>query len=129
MNKTVKVDALAKALEDILSDYADNVTEGTKAAVRQVAEQAKKETKADSPRLTGRYRRGWAIREEKQRMSSQAIIHNRTSYQLTHLLEKGHALKKVGRLIGHVRAFPHIGPAEERAVKNLEEAVQNLAQG
>ena len=129
MSRTVKVDELAKALEDILSDYAGNMTEGTKAAVKKVAEQAKKETKADSPKLTGKYRRGWAVREEIERMSSQAIIHNRTDYQLTHLLEKGHALKRGGRMLGYVRAFPHIGPAEERAVKNLEEAVQKLAQG
>ena len=127
MARAVRLDGFTQAVEQILQEYAGNVTEGTKAAVKKVAEQAKKETQAASPRRTGRYKRGWAVKEEVQRLSSEAIVHNRTSYQLTHLLEKGHALKRGGRTIGHVRAFPHIGPAEERAIRNLEEAVERIA--
>ena len=49
---------------------------------------------------------------------------------MTHLLEKGHAIKnkKGGISYGDVEAFPHIAPEEERwnneFVKRCEEAVQ-----
>ncbi len=127
MARTVKLDGFTQAVEQILQEYAGNVTEGTKAAVKKVAEQAKKETQAASPRRTGRYKRGWAVKEEVQRLSSEAIVHNRTSYQLTHLLEKGHAVKRGGRTIGQAYAHPHIRDAEQNAIKNLQEAIEKIA--
>ena len=47
--------------------------------------------------------------------------YNDKHYQLTHLLEKGHALVNGGR----ARAFPHIGPVAERAEENL---IDNILQ-
>ena len=62
-------------------------------------------------------------------MRADIIIHNRTDYQLTHLLEKGHILKRGGRTLGRVPAKVHIAPVEERAIKNLEEAIEKIAKG
>lgn len=129
MSRTVKPDALAVAIQDILTAYGDHVTEGMKEAIKKVANEAKKEVKAASPKRTGKYRKGWAVKDTSTRLSAEAIVHNRTDYQLTHLLEKGHALRRGGRTIGHVKAYPHIGPAEEAAVKNIEKAVQRIAEG
>lgn len=129
MSRTVKVDKLAEAINEILDAYGEHVTEGMKEAVKKIANEAKRETRNASPKRTGKYRKGWAVKDTSTRLSAEAIVHNRTSYQLTHLLEKGHALRRGGRTIGHVKAFPHIGPAEERAVKNFEKAVEKLAEG
>ena len=125
-----KLTDLDKTVNEILTDYANDLTEGVRQAVKTVANNAKEETKAASPvrdrgRRRGRYRRGWTVRTEDTRLSSTSIIHNRTDYQLTHLLEKGHALRGGGRS----KAIPHIGPAEEKAIRELEKAVQILAQG
>lgn len=129
MSRTVKADKLADAVNEILKAYGDHVTAGMKEAVKKIADEAKRETRNASPKRTGKYRKGWAVKDTSTRLSAEAIVHNRTSYQLTHLLEKGHALRRGGRTIGHVKAFPHIGPAEERAVKNFEKAVEKLAEG
>jgi len=129
MSRTVKADKLADAVNEILKAYGDHVTAGMKEAVKKIANEAKRETRNASPKRTGKYRKGWAVKDTSTRLSAEAIVHNRTSYQLTHLLEKGHALRRGGRTIGHVKAFPHIGPAEERAVKNFEKAVEKLAEG
>lgn len=131
MSRTVKADKLAEAINEILDAYGEHVTEGTKEAVKKIAEQAKKETRAASPKQTGKYRKGWAVKDTSTRLSAESIVYNRTRYQLTHLLEKGHALRRGGRTIGkgQTDAFPHIGPAEENAVKNFEKVVKRLAEG
>ena len=40
-------------------------------------------------------------------------VYNKKHYQLTHLLEKGHQLRKGGRKVGNVKAFEHIAPVNE----------------
>lgn len=59
------------------------------------------------------YRKGWRVK----RSGKKFIVHNKTDYQLTHLLEKGHALRRGGRKIGETREFPHIIPAAEDALE------------
>lgn len=138
----VKVDKLGEAVAKILQEYGNNVTEGTKRAVVAVARLAKKETKAGSPRKAGgygknidrrpgEYRKGWKVRENiLDRFRTDAIVHNRTDYQLTHLLERGHDVTRAkgGPVLGRARAFPHIEPAKEHAMKNLQEAVKKVAE-
>lgn len=124
--RRVKITELNTAITEILDEYGDNVTEATKKAVLSVAKIAKQETQAGAPYRSGKYRQGWAVKEDAiDRFRTDAIVHNRTRYQLAHLLEKGHALRGGGR----VPAFVHIAPAEEKAIKNLEEAVKKIAEG
>lgn len=52
-------------------------------------------------------------------------IHNKTDYQLTHLLEKGHAKRNGGRVNPEV----HIRPNEERAVKEFESRIKGAIEG
>ena len=125
-----KLTDLDKAINEILTDYVGQMTEGMKEAVEIVADNAKEETKAASPvgkkgRKRGKYRKGWAVRTEEERMSATSIVHNRTDYQLAHLLEKGHALRQGGR----TKPIPHIEPAEQKAISELQRMVEKLAQG
>ena len=130
--RRVKLINLDDAITDILAEYVGNVTEGTKKAVSVVAEEAKRELKASSPvhnrayegkRTPGRYAKGWAVKNQEERMRTQSIVHNRTDYQLAHLLEKGHALRQGGRS----PAITHIKPVEDRAISNITKAVERIA--
>ena len=57
-------------------------------------------------------------------------VYNATDYQLTHLLEHGHALVgHNGKVLGTVGAIPHIGPAEQKAEKQLLKKVDIVVRG
>ena len=120
----VKIADLDRVVSEILDEYSGNIAEATKKTVEKVAETAKKEVQANAPKRTGKYRSGWAVRKETDRLHSEAVVHNRTRYQLAHLLEKGHAKRGGGR----VKAYPHIAQAEQNAVRNMEEALRKIAE-
>jgi hypothetical protein len=93
--------------------------------MRKTAARAKKELRTASPKKTGRYAKGWAVNgeSEKTRLSGQArsvVVYNRTDYQLTHLLEHGHALRQGGR----AKAIPHIEPVARRTGERFVKAVK-----
>lgn len=123
--RRIKIDNFGTELQKILDDYGQNVTEKTRAAVLEAAKVAKQETKAGAPVRKGKYRKGWAVKEDaSSRLRTEAIVYNRSRYQLAHLLEKGHASRNGGRVAARV----HIKPAEEHAIKNTEEAIKRIAE-
>ena len=117
----VDVDGLADAVMAGLREYAGAVAADLKEAAKKTAEECAKELKTASPRQTGSYAKGWRVKKSfENAASARYTVYNKTDYQLTHLLEKGHALRSGGRVIGHVAAIQHIGPAEERAIEAMK---------
>jgi len=132
MNTRVSVDDLAKEIEKTLRDYADATEEDCVSGVKKTAKDAVEKLHSAHPHGSGKYgswdkyNKGWAVRNEprKKRKSVLAIVHNKTHYRLTHLLEKGHAKQNGGR----TRAFPHIAPVAEEAEKELLENIKREIQ-
>ncbi len=85
-----------------------------------------KRLKTESPKLTGDYGKGWTSKKSYSgKYSKVNTIHNKTDYQLTHLLEFGHAKRNGGR----VAPRPHIKPVEMQVVENLTRKVEDAAHG
>lgn len=107
---------MADAIMEQLKEYSGTVTEKLKDGVEEVAATTVKELRTTSPKETGSYRKGWKKKKVFENGTSvRYTVHNATDYQLTHLLEKGHAKRSGGR----VAAIPHIKPAEENAIEMM----------
>ena len=122
----IRVEDLASAIEEELSAYSQEVTDGLKKEVKQVAKECKEEIQQNSPVLTGSYKKGWTSQVAYENQEDiRVVVRNKTDYQLTHLLENGHAKVNGGRVEGH----PHIGPAEQNAEKKLLKKVKVVVRG
>lgn len=120
-NRRVSVDQMADAIMDGLLEYADLATDVMKDCVKKAGNTVKKETQANAPVKTGKYKKSWALKRQRETYNTlEVVVHSRNRYQLTHLLEKGHAKRSGGR----VRAIPHIAPAEEKGIRELEEGIK-----
>lgn len=120
-NQRVSVDRMAEAVMEGLLEYAELATDVMKDCVKKAGNTVKKETRAGAPVRTGKYKRSWAVKRQRETSSTlEVVVHSRNRYQLTHLLEKGHAKRGGGR----VKAVPHIAPAEEKGVRELEEGIK-----
>ena len=111
---------LAKTIMEGLQEYADVASTDVKTAVRKAGKNVKAEISANAPKRTGAYAKSWAVKTEKETAHSlEVVVHSKNRYQIAHLLEHGHAKRGGGRVAG----IPHIAPAEEKAVKQLEEDI------
>lgn len=97
-----------------LQEYTEEVVEALEKTEKELADEAVRTLKQTSPRESGKYAKSWT----QTKQGKKRIVHNRR-YQLTHLLEKGHAKRNGGRVAARV----HIAPVEQRISK---EAVERL---
>lgn len=122
----IKIGDLANAVVKELSNYQQEVTDDLKKDIRSVSKECLSEIKRESPRDTGEYRKGWRQKVMyESRDDIRITVYNATDYQLTHLLEYGHAKVSGGRVDGK----PHIRPAEENAEKKLLKKVKVVVRG
>lgn len=117
----VTVDKMAAAIMEGLQEYADLATEDMKKAVRKTGSTVKKDITANAPKKTGAYSKSWAVKTTKETSTAlELTVHSKNKYQLAHLLEHGHAKRGGGR----TKAQPHIAPAEQAGIKQLEEEIE-----
>ena len=113
------IDNMAAEIMKGLTEYADLANESMKKAVKKTATSVRKEISSNAPKDTGAYAKSWAVKKTKENSHSlEMTVHSKNRYQLSHLLEHGHAKRGGGRVAGK----PHIAPAEQ----NGEELLENL---
>lgn len=113
-----------------LHDYTMETLEKISAETVNCGKDCVDELQKTSPKRRGKgggkYAKGWRIKSERSSggLVTTCVVHNATHYQLTHLLENGHATRDGGR----TKSYPHIKPAEERVVaeyvRRTKEAIQ-----
>ena len=127
-SSNIAIDELASEIAKTLVGYTQETTQKVKKIVDEVTDETIEKLGNDTESLfqkrTGKYAEGWARKDAETMFEKTNTIHNK-QYQLTHLLEKGHAKRNGGRVEGR----PHIEPAEEKSKEELEkritEAVEN----
>lgn len=111
---------ITQQLDKILKEYTEHVNETMEFECKRIAFETANDLKATSPRSNRAHRHyadGWRAKKSGK---YGYIVHNATSWRLTHLLNNGHAKRNGGRVAGD----NHIGRAEERANRKLIDEVE-----
>lgn len=119
----IKISAgkLSAAIAEELEKYAEVTGEEVKQIAKEVSADTVKEIKGSAPKRTKKYSASWKSKKQYETSTKSGfVIYSKDHYRLTHLLEKGHAKRNGGR----VSAIPHLGPAEEKAVKEFEQRLR-----
>lgn len=116
------IEGLSQAIVSALAEYTSEVEKGIEQEKKTVAEKAVQALETTSPKgATGKYAKGWTT----STINGKYVVHNKTSYQLTHLLEYGHVKRNGGR----TESKPHIRPVEEQAINDFTSAVEKVIRG
>ncbi len=122
----ISIDQLANEIAKGLQEYSSDVIDGIDEASERIVKNAVKELKAESPKKTGEYAKGWAKKTEKKFGETNShIIYNKNKPGLTHLLEYGHAKRGGGRVEGK----SHIRPVEEQMINEFTAEVEKVVKG
>lgn len=118
---------LTAEITAVLRDYTGGVMDKVDEAVETCGKGMRKEISRASPKRTKDYSKGWRCQiSNNGRGNKAARVHNKTDYQLTHLLERRH--KKRGNK-GYKEAQPHIGPAAKKWNEKFEQQCEEACKG
>lgn len=115
---------LADVIRQALDEYGEDVHEAVNEAGKLTAKDVAKAIKGSNPEFNNHdYLQGWTQKETaKSRLKVEYTVHNRTRYQLAHLLEFGHVKKGGGR----TKEFEHIGPVAKKAGEIMEKHLEEI---
>ena len=115
------IDGLDEAIKEQLEDWSNGeLKRAVNESLEETAAAAAKSLRQGGPykERTGKYTKDWTYDQRTRRASvitglNGYSVYNKKHYMLTHLLEKGHQLRRGGRQLGNVKAFEHIAPVNE----------------
>lgn len=116
-------------INEILNDYKDDIQQGISNIAQEVAKEdvnKLKNTTTTYKVRSGDYNKGWSVKTTRGMNTISCIVHNKDQYQLTHLLEYGHQIKRNGTKVGDAKAYPHIEPVEKQSNEQYTRKVESL---
>ena len=111
-----KTGSVSAQMAELLDEVNKDIERSAKTNIQRVAKESVQKLKNTAPVKTGSYAKGWGA---KRMGEMDVVIHNRTDYQLTHLLENGHVIRNKKGTYGRAPAHKHIKPVEEWASDEL----------
>ena len=129
MSKTIGIDQLDEAIARELTLYNDNVISGIKKEAKEKMARLVKETKATAP--VGKRQKHYrdSIKSKKVSENDRSVSYvwyvAGSDYRLSHLLEKGHALRNGDRTKGTHFIQKASDPILEEYLKAVEEVIKN----
>lgn len=121
MSRHIQIGEMANVIMEGLIEYSELATDVMKDGVKKASQTVKQEIALTAPEHTGRYKKSWTVKKQAESSNSLNLtVHSKNRYQIAHLLEKGHVKRGGGR----VRAIPHIAPAEQKGIEQLQEIIQ-----
>lgn len=129
-NRKIKPEQLGQVLNEILTDYAEEVVDNSKEAVEATAKMTVQVAQSYASRIgRGRYANSITSTKTETSMYGTTVTIHSKQYRIAHLLEHGHAkVTRSGRVLGMTKAFPHFRPAEAMAESALEQKVKQAIQ-
>lgn len=123
MSESISTDKLAAEIMKQMKEYTEEVKETTQKVAMEVSGKAAKKLRENSPKSKngGTYTKNWTRTTDKYGIT---VYNKSPTYRIAHLLEKGHQLKRGGRKIGEVRAYPHIEEVEQEYIKEYVEELE-----
>lgn len=123
MSESISADRLAREIMRQMEEYTEEVKETTQKVAMNVSGKAAKKLRENSPKSKngGDYAKNWTRTTDKYGITA---YNKSPTYRLAHLLEKGHQLKRGGRKIGEVQAYPHIEEVEQEFIKEYVEELE-----
>ena len=127
----ISVERLEGEIANITGGYGDAAIKAVKTIIDEVSHKTSDELKASSPkrskpypasrnRKPGTYAKDWGVvTEYENARTKRNKVRSKRNYQLTHLLEHGHANRGGGRTAPR----PHIEKLEQKAIQELEERI------
>lgn len=126
-NNKVSVNNIAISLNKTLAEFREETAVAFKKDVKKAAKFCVQELKAKSPNETEEYASGWKSRVESESPSRiSVVVYNSKKPQITHLLENRHVKvsPKTKKVLGTVKAYPHIAPARNATEKKLNQDIE-----
>lgn len=122
---TSKSNAFYVGVKEVLDIYCQELQTKVDMAVDQASKDTVKRLKAANGKNDWKYYpKGWTRKKVKSDFNSGYVVYNKTHYQLTHLLENGHAVSnQFGSTQKRAAAYPHIRPAEQEGIREFEELI------
>lgn len=121
----VKTESVSAQVKELLEQYSENFAKMVQATSKEVANEVAADLRQSSSAMfgNGSYAKGWTVTKK----DGGYVVHNKTDYQLTHLLENGHVIRNKYGEYGRAPAFRHIGPAEQKGIVRFEEEINKGA--
>lgn len=133
MSTVIDAGDFREMMNELLEEYGSQVLEVTEKVAKKTSREARLDLRHVPESViggTGQYTRGWRASFETNKLNVKATVYNSSDWQLTHLLEYGHQVKRGGRTVGEAKPHEHIEPVKQWAFdefeKRLKEEISKL---